>query len=50
MPIDKALDTVMRLGLVMELSEQGKIKLKAIPCSIAYDNLRKHWDHLLEQT
>ncbi|XP_039134746.1 uncharacterized protein LOC120272072 isoform X2 [Dioscorea cayenensis subsp. rotundata] len=50
MPIDKALDTVMRLGLVMEFSEQGKIKLKAIPCSIAYDNLRKHWDHLLEQT
>ncbi|KAM0934703.1 hypothetical protein DsansV1_C31g0219051 [Dioscorea sansibarensis] len=50
MPIDKALDTVLRLGLVMEFSEQGKIKLKALPCSTAYNNLRKHWDCLLEQT
>ncbi|KAJ0968603.1 hypothetical protein J5N97_025520 [Dioscorea zingiberensis] len=31
MPVDKALDTVLRLGLVMEFSEQEKIKLKALP-------------------
>ncbi|KAG0453866.1 hypothetical protein HPP92_025170 [Vanilla planifolia] len=46
MPVDKALDTLMRLGLV-ELPLEETAELKAIPFSKAYETLRKHWNGLL---
>ncbi|KAL2319227.1 hypothetical protein Fmac_028196 [Flemingia macrophylla] len=47
MPIDKALDTLLRLGLATENFIYGRRGLLAIPCSEAYDVLRERWNSLL---
>ncbi|XP_058105167.1 uncharacterized protein LOC131248746 isoform X2 [Magnolia sinica] len=47
MPIDKAMDTLLRLGLVAEISPEGSFRLQALPCSKAYETLKKRWDSLL---
>ncbi|KAL2316515.1 hypothetical protein Fmac_030391 [Flemingia macrophylla] len=47
MPIDKALDTLLRLGLATETFIDGRRGLLAIPCSEAYDVLRERWNSLL---
>ncbi|CAL9058082.1 unnamed protein product [Musa banksii] len=48
MPVDKAVDTLMRLGLMSEISVQGNIALKVLPFSEAFETLRKRWTELLE--
>lgn len=48
MPIDKAMDTLLRLGLVTETAIDGRIELQALPCSQAYDALKQRWDSLLD--
>ncbi|XP_020600367.1 uncharacterized protein LOC110039584 [Phalaenopsis equestris] len=48
MPIDSAMDTLMRLGLVYEFPVEGNLKPKAVPCSKAYKHLRKRWDRLID--
>ncbi|XP_051198122.1 uncharacterized protein [Lolium perenne] len=48
MPIDKAMDTLLRLGLVIELPSNGSSSVIALPCPDAYDILRSRWDSLLE--
>lgn len=47
MPVDKAVDMLIYLGLVLEKKVNGTNVLEVIPCSSAYDSLRKRWDHLL---
>lgn len=47
MPVDKAVDMLIYLGLVLEKKVKGTNVLEVVPCSSAYDSLRKHWDHLL---
>lgn len=49
MPIDKAVNTLLRLELVTEFPLKRSFKLKALPCSEACETLRKRWDDLLEQ-
>ncbi|PKU86131.1 hypothetical protein MA16_Dca001962 [Dendrobium catenatum] len=48
MPIDEAMDTLMRLDLVSEFPVEGNLKPNAIPCSKAYEHLRKRWSSLLD--
>ncbi|XP_068650503.1 uncharacterized protein [Aristolochia californica] len=48
MPIDKAMDTLLRLGLVNEVPIEGKTILQPIPCSKAYEALKRRWDNLLK--
>ncbi|KAL6606413.1 hypothetical protein ACP70R_042066 [Stipagrostis hirtigluma subsp. patula] len=48
MPIDKALETLLRLGLVIELQADGGSSVMALPCSEAYEILKCRWDTLLE--
>ncbi|XWS31934.1 hypothetical protein CRYUN_Cryun23aG0118300 [Craigia yunnanensis] len=47
MPVDKALNTLVRLGLVTETTVDGRLKLQAIPCPKAYEALKGRWDGLL---
>ncbi|XP_040999927.1 uncharacterized protein LOC121246027 isoform X1 [Juglans microcarpa x Juglans regia] len=47
MPIDKAIDTLMRLGLVTETSIDGSNRLRAVPCPKAYEGLKERWNSLL---
>ncbi|OMO64147.1 hypothetical protein CCACVL1_21993 [Corchorus capsularis] len=47
MPVDKALNTLLRLGLVTEKIVDGRPKLQAIPCPKAYEALKDRWDSLL---
>ncbi|XP_038684127.1 uncharacterized protein LOC119984326 isoform X2 [Tripterygium wilfordii] len=47
MPVDKAMNTLIRLGLVTETSMDGNTKLQAIPCSKAYEVLKDRWNSLL---
>ncbi|XP_077245608.1 DUF3754 family protein, putative (DUF3754) isoform X9 [Tasmannia lanceolata] len=47
MPIDKALCTLLRLGLVTEVPLEGNYRLQALPCSKAYEALKQRWDSLL---
>lgn len=47
MPIDKAMETLKRLGLVTERIVDQKVSFEAIPCSQAYFILKKRWDSLL---
>ncbi|OUZ99072.1 Protein of unknown function DUF3754 [Macleaya cordata] len=47
MPVDNAMDTLLRLGLVTEASINGNISLRAIPCSEAYVVLKQRWNSLL---
>ncbi|KAL6861689.1 hypothetical protein ACP4OV_017389 [Aristida adscensionis] len=49
MPIDKAMETLLRLGLVIELQADGGSSVMALPCSEAYEILKSRWDSLLEQ-
>lgn len=47
MPIDKAMDTLVRLGLVTETAIDGRIRMQALPCSPAYEALKQRWNSLL---
>lgn len=47
MPVDKAISTLLRLGLATETSTDGRIRLQAVPCSEAYEALKKRWNSLL---
>lgn len=47
MPVDKAVDMLIEFGLVLEKKINGKNVLQTVPCSLAYDALRKRWDSLL---
>ncbi|KAI4355916.1 hypothetical protein L6164_004641 [Bauhinia variegata] len=44
MPIDKAINTLLRLDLVTETCTDG---LQAVPCSNAYEALKERWNSLL---
>ncbi|KAK4798148.1 hypothetical protein SAY86_030474 [Trapa natans] len=45
-PIDKAMDTLLRLGLVTETCTSGSTALQAIPCPQAYGALKDRWSNL----
>ncbi|PIN22055.1 hypothetical protein CDL12_05240 [Handroanthus impetiginosus] len=47
MPVDKAIKTLMWLGLVMDRVVDGQVVLQAMPCSWAYNVLRNRWDSLI---
>ncbi|PON87710.1 hypothetical protein TorRG33x02_165540 [Trema orientale] len=47
MPVDKAIGTLLRLGLATETSADGRVRLQAVPCSEAYAALKKRWNSLL---
>ncbi|KAL9323256.1 hypothetical protein ACSQ67_011309 [Phaseolus vulgaris] len=47
MPIDKALNTLLRLGLATETCIDGRRELLAIPCLKAYEALKERWNILL---
>ncbi|GLU00925.1 hypothetical protein SLE2022_182590 [Rubroshorea leprosula] len=47
MPVEKALNTLVRLGLVVETTLDGKTRLQATPCPEAYEALRDRWNSLL---
>lgn len=49
MPIDKAIDTLLRLDLVSEFPLEESTKLKVVPCSRAHATLKQRWDSLLSQ-
>ncbi|CAI8611753.1 unnamed protein product [Vicia faba] len=46
MPIDKALNTLLRLNLATETCINGKHGLLAIPCPQAYEALKERWNSL----
>ncbi|KAK3024608.1 hypothetical protein RJ639_043936 [Escallonia herrerae] len=46
MPADKAMDTLMRLGLVKEKAVDGKNGFHAIPCPEAYEILKQRWNSM----
>ncbi|KAI3904498.1 hypothetical protein MKW98_014678 [Papaver atlanticum] len=46
MPVDKAMKTLLRFGLVTE-EVNGDTGFKAVPCSEAYDVLKQRWSSLL---
>ncbi|CAL5045194.1 unnamed protein product [Urochloa decumbens] len=50
MPIDNAMETLVRLGLVIELPSNGGSSVIGLPCSEAYEILRSRWDSLLEHS
>lgn len=47
MPVDKAVTTLLRLGLATETPIDGRISLQAISCSEAYESLKERWNSLL---
>ncbi|XP_043696666.1 uncharacterized protein LOC122647308 isoform X1 [Telopea speciosissima] len=47
MPVDKAMDTLLRLGLVTEQPFDGYLKLQAVPCVKAYKALEQRWNSLI---
>ncbi|MCD7467739.1 hypothetical protein HAX54_005355 [Datura stramonium] len=47
MPVDKAISTLVRLGIVTQDSLNGHTVLQAVPCFKAYDILKEHWNGLL---
>ncbi|ESQ39335.1 hypothetical protein EUTSA_v10001331mg [Eutrema salsugineum] len=47
MRVEKAISTLVRLGLVTEALIDGDIKLQAVPCPQAYVSLRELWNSLL---
>ncbi|KAJ7952075.1 DUF3754 family protein [Quillaja saponaria] len=47
MPIEKAVNTLLRLSLVIETCIDGENRLQAIPCSKAYEALKQRWNSLL---
>ncbi|XP_023749292.1 uncharacterized protein LOC111897571 [Lactuca sativa] len=44
MPIDKAVNTLMRLDLLIEKEVGGRVGLLPIPCSKAYTILKQRWN------
>ncbi|XP_072966932.1 uncharacterized protein [Typha angustifolia] len=49
MPINSAMDTLLRLGLVIEIPVDKNLKIVALPCSKACEILKKRWNSLLEE-
>ncbi|XP_031251088.1 uncharacterized protein LOC116108987 isoform X3 [Pistacia vera] len=47
MPIDKAVNLLVRLGMVSETSIDGRSHLQATPCSEACEALKERWNGLL---
>ncbi|KAF7154418.1 hypothetical protein RHSIM_Rhsim01G0182400 [Rhododendron simsii] len=47
MPVDKAVDTLVRLGLVTTKIDDDKVRLQSMPCPKAYDVLKQRWNTLL---
>ncbi|KAK9757686.1 hypothetical protein RND81_01G179200 [Saponaria officinalis] len=47
LPVDKAVDMLIKFGLVQEITMSGENVLQTVPCSVAYDALRERWDCLL---
>ncbi|CAN8314373.1 unnamed protein product [Cochlearia groenlandica] len=47
MRVEKAISTLVRLGLVTETLINGNTKLKAVPCPQAYVSLKELWNTLL---
>ncbi|MCL7031327.1 hypothetical protein MKW94_025114, partial [Papaver nudicaule] len=48
MPVNKAMETLLRFGLVTEEANgNGGKSLKVVPCSEAYDVLKQRWSSLL---
>lgn len=47
MPIDKALNTLLRLSLATETCIDGRHGLLAIPCPKAYEALKERWNSML---
>ena len=47
MPVDKAVNTLVRLGLVTEKTVDGKIRLQVVPCLGAHEVLKQRWNSLL---
>ena len=44
MPIDKAVNTLMRLDLVIEKEVDGRVGLLPIPCCEAHMILKQRWN------
>ncbi|KAM1513117.1 hypothetical protein ACFX1Z_024586 [Malus domestica] len=49
MPVDKAVATLLRLGLATETPIDGRISLEAISCSKAHNSLKERWNSLLSR-
>ncbi|XP_072995096.1 uncharacterized protein [Typha latifolia] len=49
MPINSAMDTLLRLGLLIEIPVDKNLKIVALPCSKACEILKKRWNSLLEE-
>lgn len=47
MPVEKAINTLLRLGLVTEAPIDGRNRLQAIPCPEAHEALKERWNSLL---
>lgn len=47
MPVGKAIDTLVRLGLVTTKIVDDKVRLQAIPCLMAYAVLKQRWNSIL---
>lgn len=47
MPVEKAINTLLRLGLATEASIDGRLRLQAVPCPEAYEALKERWNKLL---
>ena len=47
MPVDKAVNLLVRLGMVTETSIDGSFRLQAIPCPKAHEALKSRWNDLL---
>ena len=50
MAIDKAIETLSRLGLVVSQREaevDGGVRVQAVGCEKAYEALKQHWNGLL---
>ncbi|CAH2057637.1 unnamed protein product [Thlaspi arvense] len=47
MRVEKAISTLVRLGLVTETLIDGDTKLQAVPCAQAYVSLKELWNSLL---
>lgn len=47
MRVEKAISTLVRLGLVTETPVDSNTKLQAVPCPQAYISLKELWNSLL---
>ncbi|KAL3373146.1 hypothetical protein AABB24_005238 [Solanum stoloniferum] len=47
MPVDKAISTLVRLGIVTQDCLNGYTELQAVPCFKAHEILKQHWNSLL---